>query len=1300
MKRKINLKILIPVILICLTMLPVFASTGGEGKAKLNEGIKLLAESNYSGSLNALKISLDLFRKERDKRGQAETLLWLSRYYIEVLEVDRAISTAGEGLRIYESLKDIKGIFDAKIVLARSLFLRKKIKESRLLVEQVEKINMKGFPQKSLADFYLMRGIILGQHKKFDLSRKNFEEALRIARKTQDSRRAIMAIRELALLYAEEEKFDKARELSTSGLEDAENSDSIYLQALLMETDGEIKQLESKFREARVSFLGALSLYKASGNKGKEGETLINLYELYSDMNDLKKAREYIKKAIKVFKASNNVYGQLRAYLQEAYTLYLTRKAEDAAALQKHYIETARLSSDPADLARAYIQVARLKDFLKGDRPGALKLYKSALKIFDKIDDRKGQVYSLMAIGLVLRNMGKSDDALKTYKKALGIANALGKILKYDDREYFYLCSKGAIYRKMGDVYSTEYRFQDAINLYKKAVKENSSKEQIMNRLLDYVAYLRAALAAHDIDLASKIISTSFKDVEKLEKPEHKPLFFSLVLMTVFQAARSKGLRGFQDYSKTMKDSPATLLIEKIRRNPKFFRQIQSGYEIWVKDARKKKDLRGEIIARLFQGFFYLSIRKHAEAKNYYEMAGELSIKNNLPEMEIITNYFLSDLMLFEGNKKKAIQIIDRTVKLLEKQGDRRGQTDALNHLAYIKRSVNDLEGSLKDYNKSLIIAEKISDKMLKAVILIGRGQTYERMRQYNEALNDAQKALELLKGHSNRKLIAIANADIAEYLAKMGKTDESISYYKRAYSLFKEFGNLNEIRDIALEYGEILQKKKLDKEALAIYIETLNILLDVLNKMPSSLGQYKLSKDSPTRKLFERTITLLIKLGKHKEAMKKLEISRSLEIISSLDLKKVKVRDKKIRGLLEKIQKLRQKMSTIQNEMDSVRNAKQKESLSKILATTRREFFTAMNEIKRKNPDFDQLLSVRVTDLAAIQKVLPDDTLLLQYYPSADALYIFVVSHDSFQIREIAVSRERLYELVRKLRKEIAGRRHGGNVSSIGETRGLLYSILLKPVEKIISKKKKILVIPGGLLWYLPMEILGNEDGPYLIEKKQISYLSSADILTLVRGKKEKSDSREFIAFGAPPEAELPSAFSEIEVLGKLFPKGKTFVGSRATKENFFKEAPGSSILHIATHSSLDREDINKSYILLSGKDGKLYLGEIYGLNLKDSSIVSLSSCQSALGEDNPGREFASLATAFNTSGASSVIASMWKVDDEATKKIFVEFYKNLKSGMSRSESLRQAKIKLIKNAKTSHPFYWGAFILLGDWR
>ena len=110
------------------------------------------------------------------------------------------------------------------------------------------------------------------------------------------------------------------------------------------------------------------------------------------------------------------------------------------------------------------------------------------------------------------------------------------------------------------------------------------------------------------------------------------------------------------------------------------------------------------------------------------------------------------------------------------------------------------------------------------------------------------------------------------------------------------------------------------------------------------------------------------------------------------------------------------------------------------------------------------------------------------------------------------------------------------------------------------------------------------------------------------------------------------------------------------------------------------------------------MVLPEIYGLQLAPGALVVLSSCESGLGREHPGREVTSLASAFHAAGASSVISTLWPVDDVAQAELFPAFYRELSAGAGRGAALAKAKRALRARPTTAHPYYWSGIYLLGD--
>jgi CHAT domain-containing protein len=148
--------------------------------------------------------------------------------------------------------------------------------------------------------------------------------------------------------------------------------------------------------------------------------------------------------------------------------------------------------------------------------------------------------------------------------------------------------------------------------------------------------------------------------------------------------------------------------------------------------------------------------------------------------------------------------------------------------------------------------------------------------------------------------------------------------------------------------------------------------------------------------------------------------------------------------------------------------------------------------------------------------------------------------------------------------------------------------------------------------------------------------------------------------------------------------------------------------ILHFATHSFLNTEHPELSGIVLSmvnrrGQpvDGFLQLQQIYGLKLPVDLVV-LSACQTAVGREIKGEGLVGLARGFMYAGAARVVASLWKVDDEATAELMKSFYKGMfgKRHLRPAAALRAAQTEMWRQPRWRSPYFWAAFTLQGDWK
>jgi CHAT domain-containing protein len=278
---------------------------------------------------------------------------------------------------------------------------------------------------------------------------------------------------------------------------------------------------------------------------------------------------------------------------------------------------------------------------------------------------------------------------------------------------------------------------------------------------------------------------------------------------------------------------------------------------------------------------------------------------------------------------------------------------------------------------------------------------------------------------------------------------------------------------------------------------------------------------------------------------------------------------------------------------------------------------------------------------------------------------------------------------------------------------------------------------------------------GKYLLETATISQLNSLRDLT--DPKAAPAATAEAALFGFPdyelknaaekntasPELasravfsdipELPGTKKETEAISALLTSYKRhislYLGAQATEEQV-KTLSSPAILHIATHGfflpdEASEEDkilgfstqqarqnpLLRSGLLMAGAaakqssllkqdDGILTAYEASLLNLQNTDLVTLSACETGLGDLVNGQGVYGLQRAFLTAGARSVVMSLWVVDDDATQQLMTEFYKNYLGNTAAGEGKREAlrKAQLAVRKQYPHPYHWGAFVLIGN--
>jgi CHAT domain-containing protein/tetratricopeptide (TPR) repeat protein len=324
------------------------------------------------------------------------------------------------------------------------------------------------------------------------------------------------------------------------------------------------------------------------------------------------------------------------------------------------------------------------------------------------------------------------------------------------------------------------------------------------------------------------------------------------------------------------------------------------------------------------------------------------------------------------------------------------------------------------------------------------------------------------------------------------------------------------------------------------------------------------------------------------------------------------------------------------------------------------------------------------------------------------------------------------LSQLVSDYLKFLALRSDGDFAATKGAAK--LGHLLLGPFKSRLSGNiGQLIIVPGGVLYGLPFEALcwegpdttgragGRAPGEFLTERFAISYAPSVSSLIAIRRRPRSArQNRDLLALAdsRAKSIRLPATWrllnfppltfidEELAAVIRPFPPGKRVVlEDGKISEEAFRGLPLDrfKIIHIATHGFFDDDNWERSGLLLerapgSSDDGVLRPTDIYDLRL-DSELVVLSACQTAKGRAPEGAGLLGLSMSFLAAGSRAVLASLWNVDDRSTARFMDGFYSHLADKKTVAEALQAAKIGLV-GSNARHPFFWAAFVLIGDGR
>jgi tetratricopeptide (TPR) repeat protein len=575
--------------------------------------------------------------------------------------------------------------------------------------------------------------------------------------------------------------------------------------------------------------------------------------------------------------------------------------------------------------------------------------------------------------------------------------------------------------------------------------------------------------------------------------------------------------------------------------------------------------------------------------------------------------------------------------------------------------------------------------------VRLGRAVVLGETGRWREALSEAETVRHELQ--SRGSVVRAVQADLirARALRALGESPAAATAARDA---------LNLVRNRLLPWlsyhawrllGELARDAGDQSGALAAFMEAIANLEQVQGRI---LTEYRATFLADKADIFEAAVDLLLQQDEVPRAFNLVERAKSRALVDAL----AGGLDIRVRPRSEQQKKLAAELAVLRGRHDAL--VEQVEASPEEVGELEARITRLLEELRLAGADDLERLSLLEGRVYSPQTQLGPRTALVEYFRTGHDLALFVMDSESLRAVRLIGALPRLYRLQPPLRLNLdaAIAEPGRRTMLEPNARSLLqrtYDVLLRPVENWLTAYDRLIVVPHGRLHQLPFGALHDGNG-YLIERFEIATAPSASALMFCLRPRASAGQRVLVGAHSADGA-LPGAIEEARSVAALYNGDARLLLEDALTLGALKEgARSADLIHLAAHGVLRLDAPLFSYLRLA--DGHQTALDCFDLEL-DCSLVTLSACESGTGAVSAGDEQIGLPRAFLYAGARAVVHSLWRIDDQFTRKVMQRFYTELKVGRGRAAALRTAQLEQL-HAGAVHPFLWASLTLVGDWR
>ena len=718
-------------------------------------------------------------------------------------------------------------------------------------------------------------------------------------------------------------------------------------------------------------------------------------------------------------------------------------------------------------------------------------------------------------------------------------------------------------------------------------------------------------------------------------------------------------------------------------------------------DSSDVKNQQGKAAIFDLMGRVHTQMNDPEQAMLYFQKALSIARKTKYHHFVALTLNDIGVLRLkqnqpstSEGHHQQALQ------ELMDNQGEPNAIAETRALLGDAQTAQGKYDLALENYHGALALQEEKEDTIGQAQTHFSMGMLQSKAHLWPQARESLARAVELYRRAHHRVGESNARFQNAAVMASQGNETEAKREVEQAIQLAEEVRNFTPGVDLRASYFASVEQ---------MYQFQIDLLLknDGAISDSNQLEAFALLQRIQSRALIDT-------LGSRMRAS--LFSSGDPSVQSSIE-----DQDRQLAGFA---------------------NSKIPSALVEATFEETKKLEASLKETEAKALDRQPTLGFfsNIVSLSEIQqRVLDPASALVQFYLSEPHSHAWIITKSTIDFVRLP-SKKALERNVRQtLQFGPGGKWTGLQRIALGRLRQNLAPVFAA------ARAKRWIVVPDGGLHYFPFMALavvpGQKHGPQEIVK--VPSVSTVDIVR--RTKNANRPAYALIAFGDPVFDNLDSrvtglksvksnastalgvhraaafgngfmprliySLKEVEAISQLFPPNQTrrFLDFAASREAASGNAlQDFEIIHLATHSLTNERHPELSRIVFSRvaqdgspRPGNLFAKDIYQMKLS-ADLVVLSSCQSALGRQQPGEGPMSLSRAFLFAGSKAVVASLWEVNDEATAELMQRFYRHMlkdKLPPSGALAMAQSEFRRHRDKKLRDPYYWAGFELYGEW-